>query len=190
MALIHTEADLVPDKLELLAAWLPHQPWGSPGEVTRVATYRFDDLADEVGMETLLVAVDDALLQIPLTYRGGPLAGGTLVGSMEHSALGHRWVYDATTDPVYLDTIRRVILDGGHEAEQFAADGTRLPRTATSAAVVGAATDAAVAPTATVEVLRRPLVTELANDTAVVGTITGTWQGQVDPVVLVRLLRS
>lgn len=187
MALIHTDAELTPGKLDLVAAWLPAQTWGASGEVTRLATYRFDDPAGEVGMETFVVAVDEAVLQVPMTYRGAPLEGGRLVGEMEHSVLGHRYAYDATTDPVYLDTVRQVVVDGGHEAEWVLPDGTVIPRLRTSAAVTGAATDPSAA-TARVDVVRRPFE---ASDTSAdaVGTLTGTWQGQDDPVVLVRLLR-
>lgn len=191
MALIYTDAELTPGKLDLLAAWLPAQTWGaSSGEVTRLASYRFDDPAGEVGIETFVVAVGDAVLQIPMTYRGAPLEGGRLVGEMEHSVLGHRYAYDATTDPVYLDAVRRVVVDGGHEADWVMPDGTVLPRFRTSAAVSGTATDAAAAASAALDVVRRPLEAGMAQDDDVVGTVTGTWQGQDDPVVLVRLLRS
>ena len=49
MALMH-ETTLVPSKYELLAGWLPTQPW-SPGDATRlerVGAYRLDDPAGEV----------------------------------------------------------------------------------------------------------------------------------------------
>lgn len=187
MALIYTDAELTPGKLDLLSSWLPAQPWAASGEVTRLASYRFDDPAGEVGIETFVVAVGDAVLQIPMTYRGEPLEGARLVGEMEHSVLGHRYAYDATTDPVYLDAVRRVVVDGGHEAEWVMPDGTVLPRFRTSAAVQGVATDAAAAASAGIDVVRRPL--ESVPDADVVGTVTGTWQGQDEPVVLVRLLR-
>ena len=40
---------------------------------------------------------------MPLTYRGAPVPEleHALVGVMEHSVLGRRWVYDAPHDPVY-----------------------------------------------------------------------------------------
>jgi hypothetical protein len=41
-----------------------------------VSAYRFDDPAGEVGIETLLVRRGAGpVLQVPLTYRGAPLAG-------------------------------------------------------------------------------------------------------------------
>ena len=48
MALIH-RATVTPGKVELLAGWLPGRDWhtGPTGEVTRVASYRFDDPAGE-----------------------------------------------------------------------------------------------------------------------------------------------
>ncbi|HET8970217.1 MAG TPA: hypothetical protein VFN19_04090 [Candidatus Nanopelagicales bacterium] len=189
MALIHTDADLNPGKLELIAAWLPTQPWGASGEATRLASYRFDDPAGEVGIETFVVAVGDAVLQVPMTYRGTPLEGARPVGEMEHSVLGHRYVYDGATDPVYLDAVRQVVVAGGHEADWVTPDGTVLPRFRTSAAVSGLATDPAAA-AGTVEVVRRPLEDDAVSDADVVGTLTGTWTGQEQPIVLVRLRRG
>jgi hypothetical protein len=108
MALLH-QAELVPSKLEALAAWAPSQPWfdGDPERLERVAAFRLDDPAGEVGVEVLLLrAGDGPVLQVPLTYRGSPLEGGDewLVGTMQHSVLGERWVYDGCGDPVYVAT--------------------------------------------------------------------------------------
>lgn len=52
-----------PSKLELLAGWLPNQPWldRDAGDLRRVAAYRFVDPDGEVGTETLLVASGDRL---------------------------------------------------------------------------------------------------------------------------------
>ena len=109
MALIH-DAVLRPSKTEILSAWAPTQPWfsGENLEVTRVASFRFDDPDGDVGIETLLVrAGTGPLLQVPLTYRGEPLAGGEawLIGTLSHSVLGERWVYDAVGDPAYLHAV-------------------------------------------------------------------------------------
>lgn len=182
MALIYVDAELRPGKLDLLAAWLPAQPWAGPGVVTRVATFRLDDPAGDVGIETMVLRIGDSLLHVPLTYRGASLDGATLVGEMEHSALGHRWVYDAETDPVYLDVVRRMIVDGSHEAEQTAPDGTRLPRGRTEASASGSGVaDAGSA--GAVLVVRR-----IGDPTATgSGTLTATWPGQDSPVVLAVL---
>jgi hypothetical protein len=105
MATIHTTT-LTPSKLELLASWLPGQPWyrgdGAP-RLAKAGGFRLDDPQGEVGVEVLLVADGDGTVYAtPLTYRGAPLPGGEpgLVGTTEHGVLGRRWVYDAVHDPV------------------------------------------------------------------------------------------
>lgn len=134
MALLH-RAELRPSKLELLVPWLPGRPWfaGEAGAtVSRVAAYRFDDPAGEVGIETLLVrAGDGPVLQVPLTYRGAPLAGADrfLVGIVAHSVLGRRWVYDAAADPVYPPALAAAVLaDAGQAEEYFEVAGERQVR--------------------------------------------------------------
>ncbi|TCI96318.1 hypothetical protein [Aeromicrobium sp. IC_218] len=137
MALIH-DATLSPGKLELLAGWLPGRPWwrGDASALTKVATFRFDDPDGEVGMETFLLRGGDGpLVQVPLTYRAAPLEGAeaALVGTMEHSVLGPRWVYDACADPVHMRVLATTIAGAGREADQELAtsDGTRpLPGSA------------------------------------------------------------
>ncbi|MGC5016308.1 CG0192-related protein [Streptosporangium sp. DT93] len=133
MALLH-KATLRPTKLELLAAWLPGREWydGPAGEVLRVASYRFDDPADAVGIETMLVRVGDGPVhQVPLTYRDAPLPDGEdrLLGTAEHSVLGRRWIYDGPGDPAYAAALASAILDDTGQAEQVVAgvDG-RLER--------------------------------------------------------------
>ncbi|WP_433293379.1 CG0192-related protein [Actinoplanes sp. CA-030573] len=124
MATIH-RATIKPTKLELLEAWLPGRHW-YPGEdaggLERVAAFRFDDPAGEVGVETFVVrAADGPLVHVPMTYRGEPLEDGEffLIGTMEHSVLGTRWVYDAVGDPVYVETLTTAIRTGGGEAEEI-----------------------------------------------------------------------
>src|SRR5215207_4007148 len=122
MALLHANADIVPTKLELLADWLPAQPWfvGDASDLHHVGAYRFDDPDGEVGIEThLLRAGDGPLLQVPLTYRAAPLEGAEshLLGTMEHSVLGTRWIYHATGDPAYRAVLATTILTGGTQAE-------------------------------------------------------------------------
>jgi hypothetical protein len=113
MAVIH-QTTMNPGKLELLAAWLPDQPWYLRGgrrrpELTRVGGFRLDDPAGEVGLEFMVVAdatADDAAVfyQVPMTYRGQPLTGaeGALIGTSEHGVLGTRWIYDGAYDPVLI----------------------------------------------------------------------------------------
>lgn len=137
MALLH-QAELRPSKLELITPWLAEQPWAyaRSGEWERVAAYRFDDPDGEVGVETLIVTSGaGAELQVPLTYRGAPLDGADewLIGTMEHSALGTRWVYDAAGDPVYAQTLAFAIANGEREAEQYVEENgvrTAVPGTA------------------------------------------------------------
>jgi maltokinase len=111
MAEIHTGASISPTKLELVAPWMARQRWyaakGRLPVLRRLWSWRLDDPAGEVGVETLLL-VDEGgpqpvVYQVPLTYRGAPLEGAqhALVGTMEHGVLGRRWVYDGPHDPVY-----------------------------------------------------------------------------------------
>ena len=100
-----------PTKLELVAEWMGDQRWyaakGRTPRLRLLTAWRLDDPEGEVGVETLVVAdeagAETVVYQVPLTYRGEPLgsADHALVGTMEHSALGRRWVYDAPHDPVY-----------------------------------------------------------------------------------------
>jgi len=132
MAIIH-KATLSPSKLELIADYLPKQPWfiqdGSP---ELIGAYRFDDPAGEVGLETHVVAAGERVYQVPLSYRGYELAGAEewLVGTMDHSVLGKRWVYDACADPVYVKALATAILTGQKEAELIV-DGEPMPRPST-----------------------------------------------------------
>lgn len=134
MALLH-RAELTPSKTELLDGWAPAQPWfvgDADVALESIAAFRFDDPEGEVGVETLLVrAGSGPTLQIPLTYRDAPLEGAeeSLVGTMQHSVLGKRWVYDGARDPVYILTTASAALSGGHQASLFVdVDGERVER--------------------------------------------------------------
>jgi hypothetical protein len=122
MALLY-HATLTPPKLELLQAWLPHQPWLGGADVSgveAVGAYRFDDPDGAVGIEThLLQTTDGQIFQVPVTYRDAPLAGAEshLIATAQHSVLGQRWVYDACGDPAYVRALATAILRGGTEAE-------------------------------------------------------------------------
>ena len=89
MATIH-RAELSPTKLELLTDWMGGQRWylgrGRP-RLRRLDSWRLDDPAGEVGIETLVYVDESAepvTYQVPLTYRGAPLPGGeaALVGEL------------------------------------------------------------------------------------------------------------
>ena len=121
-AVVNPDATLTPGKLDLIKAWLPSQAWYKGGEgadAEVVGSFRFVDPQGEVGIETFLIRSGGRTYQVPLTYRGEPLddAAEYEVGEMEHSVLGHRWVYDAVGDPVYSDELNRVIREADTEAE-------------------------------------------------------------------------
>jgi len=119
MALIH-RATLSPTKSEIIAAWLPAQPWspGGDGSIELVGAYRFDDPEGRVGLEVHLVRSNEILLQVPLVYRDAPVDGldAHLVGTMEHSVLGQRWVYDGLADPVFIGMFAAAALTGTGQA--------------------------------------------------------------------------
>lgn len=203
MALIH-QATVNPTKVELLAGWLPGRDWhtGPAGEVVRVASYRFDDPAGAVGIETMLVRVGDGpVLQVPLTYRDAPLDGGDawLIGTTEHSVLGTRWVYDAFGDPVYAAALAEAILTGAGQVEEFVQHEDRLERRDPNMgiAVIGhgsvgapaagavqrvAEGDPTLVVTETVELTVRRRLDVGGELTGAV--LTGTWAGQETPVPL------
>lgn len=208
MALLHP-ATLNPGKLELLQAWVPHQPWAAGVDTsvpTRLGSYRFDDPDGEVGIEThLLGGADGQVLQVPLTYRGAPLGDGEhLVTTMSHTTLGDRWVYDACHDPVYVATLSAVILTGAREADLFAATEDGLVQEVATTCVRGSGS----VPPAQVpqmsgfavhrdhsithlqgglclSVLHRP--TQLSALDAGRPVLTGTWPGQQAPLLLATI---
>jgi Maltokinase N-terminal cap domain len=149
MALIH-RATLEPSKLALLTAWLPSRTWFTgETDVRQVGAYRFDDPAGEVGIETILVqAGDRSVLHLPLTYRGEPLAEAEdfLVGTLQHSVLGTRWVYDGCGDPVWATALLTTVLTGGTQVEELVdVDGHLEPREPT-ATVLGSGAPGAPVP--------------------------------------------
>jgi hypothetical protein len=118
VALFH-RATLTPTKPELLAQWVPTQPWApapGSGDMEVVGSYRFDDPDGRVGMETHLVRFGGELVQVPLTYRDAPLDGVDPITEMHHSALGTRWVYDGLVDPQFVVMLAGVAMTGQGEA--------------------------------------------------------------------------
>lgn len=133
MAIVH-KATLTPTKAELIGGWLPNQPWYDgpvPPKPRPVGSFRIDDPAGEVGVETILAEVaDGSHWHIPMTYRAAPLDDDShLIGVLEHSVLGTRYVYDAIGDPVYRAVVADTITGGGRQAQQLRdnGDGTIEP---------------------------------------------------------------
>lgn len=130
MGIIH-KATLSPSKQELVESWLPSRSWADGHRIAeKVAEYRFDDPAGEVGVETILWLTEDgSVLQTPLTYRAAPLAGAEehLIGTTEHSVLGQRWAYDGCGDPVWAATLAAGIVTGARQSQMFVEeDGQRI----------------------------------------------------------------
>ncbi len=118
MGLFH-RATITPSKPELVERFVRAAGLADPDEtVSPIGSFRFDDPAGEVGMETHLVGVGERVVQVPLTYRDRERddADDTLVGTTEHSVLGTRWVYDGVSDPVYLTMLAAVAMTGQGEA--------------------------------------------------------------------------
>jgi hypothetical protein len=98
-----------------------------------------DDPTGEVGMECFLFGSPSAsTLFVPVTYRGAPLLGpeASLLGTMKHSVLGTRYVYDACADPVFVATVLDAIRSGGRQADLvlMRADGREVARDPTATA--------------------------------------------------------
>ncbi len=209
MALMH-QTTMSPSKLELLAAWLPAQPWFS-GEVSALRSlggFRLDDPAGEVGFEGLLLtAGDETVYYVPLSYRGSPLAGGEdfLVGTSEHGVLGTRWISDASGDPAFRSVMAGTIAHGGRQADEFVqdAEGNRVPREPL-VRVQGSGSPKDEAPDlrdATVENVGT--LTRIEDDLAVLDIVRvidpslqaredqyalrGTWRDQTTPAILALL---
>ncbi|ALV44334.1 hypothetical protein MB46_01180 [Arthrobacter alpinus] len=203
MAIVYA-AQLRPSKMELLALWLPQQPWfvASEEELVRLGSFRFDDPAGEVGVETQLVGAGKNVYHVPMTYRGAPLEGAEkfLIGTMDHSVLGDRWAYDATGDPVYAATLAAALLAGAPQAVQLReADGetTVIQETSTIKATgiplekvpalgaIATVTDAGVS-TISSGNLELRVLREL--DLGGVPTpgygLTAVWEGQQSPVLI------
>ena len=201
MALLH-RATIRPTKPELLADWVPTQPWGEQ-DFDLVRGYRFDDPDGEVGIEThVLSTADGHLLQVPLTYRGAPLDGAEqfLICTMEHSVLGQRWIYDATGDPVYAGVLASVLLAGVGQADEMV-EGADAPREPSMRVTGSGSRSGDVPPIGDVSVSSdgTSTVMDLAGALRMVvcrrldrqvpptdreSTLTGTWSGLESPVLL------
>jgi len=135
MAIVHNTT-MSPTKMELLAGWLPAQPWfpggGREPELTKVGGFRLDDPTGEVGIEFMLVTDGSgdqpATYQVPMTYHGRELPGadGRLIGTSEHGVLGRRWIYDGIRDPVLVAQLV-ALLQGAAEAQAQSVSSTPDP---------------------------------------------------------------
>ncbi|MGI5130557.1 maltokinase N-terminal cap-like domain-containing protein [Pseudonocardia sp. CA-107938] len=183
MAVIH-RAELQPTKRELLAAWLPQQPWGAALDAV-LGAYRLDDPDGEVGIEVHIVrGVDGVVRQVPATYRAAPLTGAALIGTTLHSVLGQRWVHDGCTDPVAVAALATTIRSGGAGAEEWVEQETGPPvRRQASAEVRG------VPPVddSDGELVVRRVLDETAPADGAAGVLLATWNGQEQPVVVAHL---
>jgi hypothetical protein len=203
VAIIH-RAQITPTKAELIAGWLPSRTWaaGAAAPFELLGAFRFDDPLGEVGIETHLVRAGNGdVLQVPLTYRAAPLEGAErhLVGTMEHTHLGRRWVYDGCGDPVYAAALATAIRAGGSEAEEWVeSDGAPVRREPTARVSGSGSADAPVATAGSVDpsdgaaattigalvVLRVVGRTERPDDAEF---LTGTWRGSEAPALLAYL---
>ncbi|MEV6246705.1 1,4-alpha-glucan branching protein [Streptomyces sp. NPDC051742] len=147
MAVIH-HTPMKPTKLELIAEWLPTREWSSGAEAApeKAGGFRLDDPAGEVGIEFMAVADgegDEAVTYlVPMTYRSGPVegAGNALIGTMEHSVLGKRWVHDGAHDPVLIAQLY-AFLTGRAQAQSQSLTDTPDPTVVVSPLAAGGAAD-------------------------------------------------
>ena len=171
---VYTQATLSPSKLELLAPWLVQQSWfeGDAADLERVAFFRFVDPDGEVGLDSMLIASGGAIYHVPVTWRGSELEGGELIGTLEHSELGTRYGYDATTDPVYVSELVRIITEGDTgSAITNVETGEPLPATAE---VAGSGVTPGVDAQGAVRLIR-VLDAEHEDTHAARGVLTATW---------------
>jgi maltokinase-like protein len=145
MAIVHNTT-MNPGKLELLATWLPAQPWfagsGREPELTKAGGFRLDDPQGEVGIEFMLVTDGSGdqpvTYQVPMTYHGRELPGadGRLIGTSEHGVLGRRWIYDGIRDPVLVAQLV-ALFQGEVEAQAQSVSSTPEPTVTVEPAIVG-----------------------------------------------------
>lgn len=188
MAIIHN-ASLTPSKSQMLAEWVPRQPWGDDASGLEViGAFRFDDPDGNVGIETHLVRIPSGrVLQVPVTYRDAPLAGAEefLISRMNHSVLGERWVYDAPADHIYVRALLRAIFTGESQAEFEYVDPSPEQRSRTvTTHVRGSGRPGSVIPDPSdVDIEIRRVIEP--TDEPKGHTLTGTWPEQPTPAVLV-----
>lgn len=188
MAVIH-HTTLAPSKMELLAAWLPPQPWYAgtehQAEPAKAGGFRLDDPDGEVGIEFMVINDGSGdhvcTYLVPLSYRGAPLDGAddALIGTTEHGVLGTRWIYDGVHDPVLSGQLLALIQGAAEPQAQSISD---TPDRSVTSHFTGARESAAIK---SVTVINGPHGTDLIVDHA-----TGAEpDGAAAPRLVVRVAR-
>jgi hypothetical protein len=131
VAVIH-ETTMSPTKLDLLAAWLPGQPWyvgpAQAPHLARAGGFRLDDPHGEVGIEFMVVidssSAGETVYHVPMTYRASALEGigSALIGTAEHGVLGRRFIYDGAADPVLVAQLVALIQGDAQAQAQTVSD--------------------------------------------------------------------
>jgi hypothetical protein len=103
---------------------------------------------------------------------------------MRHSVLGARWVYDAEGDPVYRAEVARVIREGDTQVRLLVETPEGPVERQPTMLVRGSGLAGDGGAPVQLVVVRRPL----QEGTPARATLTGTWPGQEQPAVLVRLV--
>ena len=155
-------------------------------------------------MEGFLLTDDEGhATHVPLTYRGRALEGARqhLIGTMNHSVLGPRWVYDACGDPVWTATLASTIVTGGTEAEEWVDVGATHERREPQVRIKGSGTTGPVLPPAGTQRLSENesyatiscafgelvVVRRVGVDPDCPQTLMATWDGQASGHVLAGL---
>jgi len=190
MAVIHNTT-LTPSKMELLAAWLPAQPWymgtEHQAEPARAGGFRLDDPDGAVGIEFMVVNDGGAehvhAYLVPLSYRGVPLDGAddALIGTTEHGVLGKRWIYDGVHDPVLAGQLLSLIQGAAKPQAQGISD---TPDRTVTTDFTGTGESARIR---SVTVVNRPHGTDL---NLIVDQATGAEpDGRSAPGLIIRIAR-
>ena len=186
MAIIH-DTTMNPEKLELLATWMPAQSWilggGRPPALAKAGGFRLDDPRGEVGIEFMIVTDGSGgqvtSYLVPMTYRAEALAAAdsALIGTSEHGVLGHRWIYDGTRDPVLVAQLV-ALLQGTAEPQAQSVSNTPDPTV-----TVGSVMDASLTVTGPVVAADGPSATDLRADTAADGARRGQLTVRVNRIL-------
>ncbi|GAA1338234.1 1,4-alpha-glucan branching protein GlgB [Arthrobacter roseus] len=118
---------MTPALPDLLESWLPGQRWfpsrGREVKLRRVGGIKLQDPAGEVGLEVHIIAVVSGrrtdVISVPLSIRSKPAteSGMVFIGESEHSERGRRWVYDGTSDPVFVAAWLELMRTSGTTAD-------------------------------------------------------------------------